>query len=235
VKAIILAAGKGTRISDEIGFMPKSLLEINGKCLIRNITEMLISFDIQPIICTGYQANKIKEALTDLNVQYCHNPFYDITNNISSLWFARENIDDDIIILSADLIFQKEIIEKLIRQNNALTMIVDKSRIMDGDYFLRLSDAGYVLGYGSDMPPHLRSCEYIGLSKISRSVAEIFAQRLDEMIKSQKHQQYFEQVFFSFIDDEKLKISTIDISGLNWREVDFYDDYLKAKQQFETN
>jgi len=232
MKAIIMAAGRGSRISDKIGDIPKSMLEINGKPIIRITVELLISLGIEPIVCTGYKAEIIKNALSGLNVRFYHNPFYDITNNIASLWFAREEINDDIILLSADLIFQKEIVEILIKQNYGFTMTVDKSRISDGDFFFKLSDEDCVLEFGSDMPVSERTCEYMGLSKVNRNAADIFLKRLNDLIDAQKHQIYFENVFWSFIGDKGLQVNTIDVSGLEWREIDFYEDYEKALRQF---
>lgn len=232
MKAIIMAAGKGSRISNQIGAIPKSMLEINGRPIIRVITEMLISLGLETIVCVGYQAEMIKAALSGLSVRFYYNPLYDITNNIVSLWFAREEINDDVILLSADLVFQQEIVEMLIEQKHPLTMAVDKSRILDGDFFLKLSDEGHVLGYDPQMPVEQRSCEYMGLSKINRNASERFLNRLDEMINTQKHQLYFENIFMSFNNDKELWVDTVDVSGLEWREIDFYDDYVKAQKQF---
>ena len=233
MKAIIMAGGKGSRISSQIGNMPKSMLEINGKPIIRTTTEMLIALSMDVIVCTGYQSKIIEAALTGLNVRFVHNPFYDITNNIASLWFARHEIDDDVILLSADVVFEYEIIKRLMVQEHRLTMMVDKSRTLDGDYFFKLSDDGHILDYGSEIPLALRSCEYIGLSKIRKDIASIFTGKLDEMIRTQNHQLYFEKAILSFNGNEKMRANTIDISGLRWREIDTYDDYLKALQQFQ--
>ena len=63
MKAIILAAGKGSRISDAIGAIPKSTLEVNGKPIIRNTVEKLLSRNIEVAICTGFRFNKIEELL----------------------------------------------------------------------------------------------------------------------------------------------------------------------------
>jgi len=232
MKAIIMAAGKGSRISGKIGDIPKSMLEINSKPIIRITVEMLISLGITPIVCTGYKSNVIKEALGSLDVRFYHNPFFDVTNNIASLWFARSEIDDDIILLSADLVFQQEILEKLMNQDYPFTMAIDKSRILDGDFFFKLDDNDCVLDFSPEMPVNERSCEYMGLSKINRKVAGIFLNRLDNMIEAQKHSLYYENIMLSFINDKKLIVNTVDVSEYKWREIDFYNDYQKALKQF---
>ncbi|MCL2052426.1 MAG: phosphocholine cytidylyltransferase family protein [Lachnospiraceae bacterium] len=232
MKAIIMAAGRGSRISSEIGEAPKSTLPINGKPIIRTTAEIFLALGIKPVVCTGYKPGAIKEALAGLNVCYCHNPFYDITNNIASLWFARKELNDDTIILSADVVFEKKIIGKLMAQDYPLVMAVDSKRILDGDFFFRLSPEGHILEYGPDLPEEIRSCESLGLSKVRRDALPAFTERLNLMIDEGKHALNFERVFHSFNDDPHLRNRTVDVLGLNWREVDFYHDYLKAQEQF---
>ncbi|MCL2718128.1 MAG: phosphocholine cytidylyltransferase family protein [Lachnospiraceae bacterium] len=233
MKAIIMAAGKGCRISNEIGEVPKSTLIINEKSIIRNTVEIFILLGIEPIVCTGYKSENIKEALAGLKVRYYHNPFYDITNNIVSLWFAKEELNDDVIILSADVVFEKKIVEILMVQDNPLTMTVDSSRTLDGDFFFKLSDEGHILEYGPDLPENIRSCESLGLSKVRSNAIEVFSARLNEMIDEGKHALNFERIFHSFNDDQIYRNRTVDVNGCIWREIDFYHDYVKAKKQFE--
>ncbi len=232
MKAIILAAGKGSRISEAIGGVPKSVLEINGEPIIRNTVKLLLSLGIETIVCVGYMHKKIQEVLKELKVTYCFNPFYDITNNIVSLWFAREYLNnDDIILMSADIVFQKEIILKLCYANDDLIMVADKSRCNDGDYFFVLDKNNSIIEYGPEIPVEVRNCEYVGISKISKRVVKDFAYRLDNIIEEGKSSAYFESVFFTYIKDIRYKLTTIDISGLLWREIDFYEDYEKAVLQ----
>jgi choline kinase len=233
MKAIILAAGKGSRISDKIGVIPKSTLKINGKPIIRTTVEVLLSLNIQPVVCIGFQREKIIEALDGLPVEYYYNPFYEITNNIASLWFAQKALDDSAIILSADIVFQKEIIELLIRDDNVLTMVTDNSRVSDGDYFFTLSLDNKIEAYGPDIPFKERSCEYVGISKIDKSVIVDFRHRLNELIDDGKHHIYFEYVFFSYINDPHINLTTIDVSSYFWQEIDFYEDYQRVLQSFE--
>lgn len=233
MKAIILAAGMGSRISADIGMMPKSTLKINGVPLIRKTVLNLQEHGIEVCVCVGYQYELIQNALEGLQVKYYYNPFFDITNNIASLWFAKEEFTrDDVIVMSADIIFSDELIAALIAAKGDLMMIVDKSRINEGDYFFKLSQEGKIQEYGPNIPAKERSCEYVGISKVSINAGKKFVLRLDEMISKGRHQEYFENVYFSFIDDNQLMLTTIDVSGTQWREIDVYDDYQKAIKEF---
>jgi choline kinase len=221
------------KTSDRLGSMPKSVLKINGKPIIRTTIEILISLNIQPIVCVGYQKEKIIESLEGLDVEYYFNPFFDVTNNIASIWFARETLNEDVIVLSADVVFQKEIIELLIKDSNKLIMVTDKTRTIDGDYFFSLGKDSRIMAYGPDIPVEERSCEYIGIAKISNDVIIDFKNRLNKMIENGKYQIYFEFVFFSYINDSNIILKTIDVSNYFWREIDFYEDYQKALSVLE--
>lgn len=232
MKAIILAAGKGSRISDDIEAVPKSTLEINGKPIIRSTVEMLLKHDIEVAVCIGYRFQVIKEVLAGLKVTFYYNPFYDLVNNIGTLWFAKEFIDDDCMLISADVIFKEDFLERIISERGDLLMVTDKLRIDDGDYFFVLDDEGKIVEYGPDIEQDKRSCEYVGLSKIGKNAAEAFCNQLDLMINSGENQCYFEYVFFSFINSEKYQLKNIDVSGCLWREIDKIEDYKKALKQF---
>lgn len=233
MKAIILAAGKGSRISDSIAPIPKSLLEINGKPIIRSTVEMLLANNIQVAVCTGYRHQKIEKVLLELPVVYYNNPFYDLTNNIASLWFAREFlVGDDCLLLSADVVFNVDLLNKIIAADGGLVMVTDSSRVTDGDYFFYKAKDGSILKYGPDVPQDERDCEYVGIDKISRNCVSDFVTRLCNMIDVGQTQCYFEYVFFSYIGDKKMVLTTLDVAGCIWREIDRIDDYQKALMTF---
>lgn len=233
MKAIILAAGKGSRISDDIGPIPKSMLEINGEPIIRTTAKKLSERNINIAVCTGYRSGKICEALHDFSITYFHNPFFDVTNNIASLWFARSFMaDDDCILISADVVFDDYLLDKVIHEEGQLVMATDSSRINDGDYFFALNSGGLIVKYGPDVPVEERACEYVGISKVNADTIPEFKHRLNNMVESGNYTCYWENVFFTFIGDEKYSLKTVDVAGSSWREIDRIEDYRKAVDQF---
>ena len=77
-KAILMAAGRGTRISRYIGDMPKCVLDIGGQPLVRYVVEMLLNNNIEIAIVVGYKKEMVIKALEGLPVTYYYNPFFDI-------------------------------------------------------------------------------------------------------------------------------------------------------------
>lgn len=222
MKAILLAAGRGTRISRMIKEIPKSVLPINDVPLIRRSVMMLLEKNIQPIVCVGYAKNKIYEALEGLDVTYYYNPFYDVTNSIASLWFAKEELNEDTIIMNADVFCDEVILDHIIKTNKECALLVDTSRTKEGDYFLKLEN-GCIIGYGKDLPLVERTCEYVGIGKIREAFIVDFKGKLESLIRKQQHQLWWENVLYSLIMEKR--IETIDIKGMFWSEIDYFDDY----------
>ena len=135
MKAFLLAAGRGTRISRMIEEVPKCTLPIGGVPLVRYTAAMLLEAGFELVVCVGYKKEKIFEALEGLPVTYYFNPFYEITNSIASLWFARSEIKSDMIVMNADVYITRNILSALMENKHEAVMMIDRTRVMDGDYF----------------------------------------------------------------------------------------------------
>ena len=222
MKAILLAAGKGTRISRMVQEVPKSTLPINGVPLIRHTAQMLLGEGMEVIVCIGYRRADIMKALEGLKVNYYFNPFYDVTNSIASLWFAEDEMDDDMLIMNADVYFSKELLHKVLADKNQVVMAMDTGRVEVGDYFFQVIN-GCVKKYGKDLPRSERNCEYVGVAKINKSFNKKFIEQMDKLIDTQHHDMWWENVLYSLTDKEE--IHTIDVKGIFWSEIDYFDDY----------
>ncbi len=225
MKAILLAAGRGTRISRMVKEIPKSTLPINGTPLIKLTVDMLKSRGIETSVCVGYQQNAIRDALKGVDVNYYFNPFYDVTNSIASLWFAREELKGECLILNADVFFSEVILKMIMEEQRQAVMLVDKSRRKTGDYFFSTTDNGCIRKYGKDLPLQYRSCEYVGISKISGKFMPVFLDRLDQLISASRHDMWWENTLYSFTSENKYQIHTKDVEGVFWSEIDYFDDY----------
>lgn len=228
MKALIMAAGKGSRISGEIGGVPKCTLPLpDGTPIIRRSIQMMLELGIEPVLCIGYQGGKIKEALGNLPVRFYENPFYSVTNNIASLWFTLPELDgkDDILLLSGDLYYPQSFLERALDAKENLTMFVDTGRICDGDFYFHLDQEGYVDRFGPDLPMQMRCCEYMGFSKIAASFVSAFKERVWEYVEREKYTLYFENIVLSYSKSHEQKINLLDVAGTFWREYDYYEDY----------
>ena len=224
MKAILLAAGRGTRIARNVERIPKSTLPVDGVPLIRRSVELLQDEGMECVVCTGFEEEKVKDALSGIdNITYYYNPFYDITNSIASIWFARKEMDDDLLVLNADVFFSKEIIA----DRRDPVMAIDYSRTAEGDYFFYTTMDGRIEKYGKGLPIEQRTCEYVGIAKIGRVFLPKFIRRMEELVRCQKHGVWWENILYSFTDNKEEDIYTIDVGGRFWAEIDYFDDYVR--------
>lgn len=227
MKAILLAAGRGTRISKDIGETCKCLMDIGGTSLIKNTVKMLVKNDIDVHIVLGYRRETIIEELRGLPVTYYYNPFYSVTNSIASLWFARDALcGSGVIIGNADVFWEQGLLDLITgnRQENFLVADSSRTDLVKGDYFFMHRD-GKLLDHGKGMEQGKITAEYVGLGKISAPFMEKFKSRLEALIDEQKANMWWEDVLYSYIGEEDIYV--MDINGLFWREIDYIDDYYK--------
>ncbi|MFC3768612.1 NTP transferase domain-containing protein [Paenibacillus sp. GCM10012303] len=224
MKAVLLAAGRGTRISRYIGEKPKCTLDIGGVSLIRHTVELLHKNNIEVVVVTGYNKEMIINSLEGLNVKYYYNPFYDATNSIASLWFAKKELNgDDILIANADVFWEQEILDETIRNEEEQVLLMDSSRNSD---YLFYCDGNRLLDHGKELTEV--TGEYIGIANLKKSFLNRFVGRLEALIEKQQHGLWWENVLYSFINE--LNVNVRDVSGIFWSEIDFIEDYNKIVQ-----
>lgn len=222
MKALLMAAGRGTRLSRSVHNIPKSTLTVNGKSLIRRTVEIMAAQGIPSAICVGYEKEHIFKVLEGLEVSYYTNPFFDVTNSIASLWMMREQLDDDVVLMNADVYFDNILLDMLINDPHETTMLVDRDRIKSGDYFFQTQN-GIIVRYGKDLPLEERSCEYVGMAQVKKTFLPTFLSQMDELIGRQRHNAFWEDILYSM--SGQTNIHTLDVNGHFWSEVDYLDDY----------
>ena len=123
--ALILAAGRGTRMG-QID-IPKCLLDIGGTSIINNQIKNFKNAGINRIfIVTVYNSELIHSHLNG-DFIFLHNSDYANTNNLHSVWAAKDSLDDDFICVYGDLLFHKEILENCIQNDNDICLVIEKN------------------------------------------------------------------------------------------------------------
>jgi len=124
MQAIILAAGNGSRLRPVTDNIPKTMVKVCGRTIIRRTLNCLAEIKRieEVIIVVGYKAEKIREHVGEsykgMKINYVLNKHYASTNNIYSLWLAKDYVTDDVILLEGDVIFAKEMLVPLLDSNH---------------------------------------------------------------------------------------------------------------------
>ena len=175
MKVIILAAGEGKRLRPYTQDRPKCMVEIEGVTLIDRQIEVLKSVGLNDIlIIGGYKADMLKRTDTKLKI----NPRYQETNMVWTLFCAEEELSGDVVISYGDIVYSKEILQKLISSDSDISITIDKdwenywsarseNPLADAET-LKLSDDGLVFEIGKK-PQSINEIDgqYMGLMKFS--------------------------------------------------------------------
>lgn len=238
MKAVLLLAGFGSRLRPLTDKMPKALLPIGDSNALELMVNKLRSNGVESfIIVTGYRQEMIsgffKKTFPDLQVQFVDNPRYETTNTGYSLLCARQYVEgSDFIKLDGDVVFNEEIVKKLLSAEEGNYLCLDRSEVDNEVIKVSLDAESKVISVGKSVPLTNAAGESIGIERISATSSPLLFDCLKELMKDPAHlQSYYEVAYDQIIQDGQL-FKTIDISGLRWVEMDTLEDYQLAQSYF---
>lgn len=240
MKALILAAGKGSRIQHVSQGLPKSMLPLGDETLISHSLNLLKKKGIKEIVVvTGYKRQQLMKHISGVwgdDVDYIFNPHYSTTNVLYSFWLGLKKIEDkDFIFLHADTVFSEDILEKVMltkMDQSGLLIAIDKHKCDDEAMKVSLNNRGFVVNITKEMSLDECSGEFIGLAKISKRICSQLNESAEKVLEEGLFQSYFEYCIQRLINEKELPVQSCDITGLAWREVDFEEDYIAALKMF---
>ncbi len=228
---IILAAGKGQNLHPLTLQYPKTSYMLDEDTTVLQHTVRSIRYfdkNAEIVVVTGFRGEKIKEELLDDNVKFVHNPFYETTNSIASLWFARDYLErEDVTIIHGDVIFDDYITENyLTKKTNYPYVLVDKSIVKQGAYNTVTRD-GQVLVMSRKLENF--DAKYCCLTKLDAVSSRLLKKEVDDMINNNMYNLFFEDSMVQMIMFHNFQLSCIDVDGHKWSEIDSVDDLLAAQ------
>jgi L-glutamine-phosphate cytidylyltransferase len=253
LKAIILAAGEGKRLRPLTNKQPKCMVKLFGKSIIERQIEIFQDCNIKDIsIVTGFK----HEMINFKEINYFHNKKYASTNMIETLFCAREKLSETVIISYGDIIFQKEVLQKLIDSNEKISVVVDmnwkkywKRRFenpLDDAESLILDEKNFIKNIGQKVQNiNQIQGQYIGLMKFQNNGTEILKDFYDRSKLQAKNginplnssvqfeKSYMTDLLQSLINAGN-KIKSVPISN-NWLELDTISDYELYKKMYLDN
>ena len=225
MKAVILAAGQGTRIRSVHGDHPKCLIEVDGGTILDHQLQALSMAGVNDVaIVVGYEREQIishvmARALTNgQRIHLIENPAFAITNNIYSLWLALDWLrGDHFIVLNSDVIFDPDILEWALRTSAPISMIVDPvwrdetmKVIIEGDRVVQMS---------KKISREEFSGTYIGITIFSKSIQSQFFGKMNKLIGSGRVNDFF-NIAVQQLANEGIHVGFTGTDGLAWAEID---------------
>ena len=233
----------GRRLGELTNDNTKCMLQVNGVRLIHRILDSIYETGIRRVVLVvGYKAENVKELIGNeyrgMEIIYVENSVYDKTNNIYSLFLAREYLTaDDTILLESDLIFESRILTKIINDPYPTLALVDKYESwMDGTV-VTLDDQSNIVEFltkdkfkYSDIERYYKT---VNIYKFSKDFSEThYVPFLEAYCHALGNNEYYEQVLkvITLLDDSPLK--ALPLGGEKWYEIDDVQDLDIASSMF---
>ncbi len=232
MKAVILAAGIGTRMPEITRGRPKCLIEIGEKTILERQIEILRKNSIEKIyVVIGYKADNVREILGNIDdVELIMNEEYETTENIYSLYLVCNYLKGgEFILLNGDAIFEEGIIKKLISKEGDIAPIDSKYYDLE-ELKVRERNGRVVEILPKNTSKEMSDGSTIGIFKLSSKGSEILFDEIESCIEKELKSEWFEYALNNIL--KKIKMYYEDVHGLKWIEVDTVEDIKKAIEIF---
>ena len=226
--ALILAAGRGTRMGgiDK----PKCLLDIGGTSIISNQIKHFKNVGINRIfIVTGYNSELIHSYLND-DFTFLHNTEYANTNNLYSVWSAKDSLDDDFICVYGDLLFHKEILDSCIQNNSDICLVIEKN-IRSETMKVRIEN-NLIVEVNKNISEDLADGNFIGMAKFKKSMIPVLFNEISLLVENGNLNSYYTSAIESLIQKNK-KINFVETNNLPWMDIDEEHELAEAKEIYQ--
>lgn len=228
MKAIILAAGRGTRLGGPARDLPKCLLPINGQTSLERYRRSFERAGVVDgvIVVGGYRIDALREQLP-AGFQLINNERYESTNSLLSLSLALEEAGDaDIAVFNADVVYEPDLLGRFLRFPRRTALLVDELRPFNGqEWNVRMAD-GLVRELSPHVPPSLSFGQDAQAFRVAREHLPMVKAYARQEFEAGRTDQYAGTVLFALIHHGLLH--AIYTNQQVWSEFDTEADYRRS-------
>lgn len=235
MKAIVLAAGVGKRLGAYAQGLPKCLVPIGGMPLLVRMLSSLKRLGImERVVVVGYQKEKIEEVIKQDpeglgSVRLRVNPDFR-KGSILSLWTVQDEMDDDLLVMDADVLFPDALLSRLVDSPHRNALLLDPRSDSTGEEMMLMVRGGRVVHIGRKVEDRYDLIgEGVGFLKVSRRDAPLLRQSLEHLVGEGKVDHDYEDAIDLFL--QKAMVGYELISDLPWTEIDFPEDVERAEKE----
>lgn len=239
--AIILAAGQGKRLQPLTEDTPKTLLNVNGQLILEYILQTLEANEYErAIIVTGFKRDQIEDYCTpreSLDIEFVHNEKYASTNNIYSLWLAREYAAEGFTLINSDTLFSADSLRRL-QEADESALLVDTEKQLEDEEMQVVFESDYIETIGKDLDSENKSTgvyledgdgEYIGVSTFTAEDATLLFEQIQKFVEREEVTEWYEAAFDHLFNGRKIGYVKIEEP---WIEIDTQADLEQARDQW---
>lgn len=236
---IILAAGESKRLRPLTRNKPKCLLEkFEGSSTLDLIIKSLSKYQdlITRVLVVGGHGfeflksdiSEYKSSYPDLEFQAINNEEYSTYNNCYSLYLATKIVEEDVIVINSDVIYDPNILKRVVINESSSLVIDNEKALTQEDMKVKVS-RGRITEISKELDVNSSEGEYIGISRITEDDIKSINRALEKVIDSDPSQ-FYERAFNQCLNE--IKFDMTETEGLHWIEIDDFKDLNKALKLF---
>ena len=239
MKAIILAAGQGSRLGHITDDRPKCLIEFNGRTLLDRQLDTLEANGVrEAVVVTGFHDELVNAALERRQsaghgpkVRTVFNPFYKVADNLGSLFLVRDELDDDCLVWNGDTLVSRALMANVVGNSgrSGICVTIDRKPGYDEDDMKVVldEDSGRLRAIGKRIAQGVNA-ESIGLLAFRGDGGPRFRRAIEREMRTPEGTTVWYLRVIHYLAQES-DVWTLDISGEEWGEVDFPEDVERAE------
>ncbi len=234
--ALLLAAGTGSRLFPLTQNAPKCLTLVNDKSILQRLITNLKNQGFKKlVIVTGHQKECIMDYLGnksgDISIEYIHSPLYKTTNNIYSLWMARNIINEPFVLFESDLVMNSALLDDMVYPDrmaiadmhpwlNGTTVSINSNKMVT-KFQKGTTDSYFDIRYKT-----------VNIYSFSLSTWHAIIKQLNKHIDAGDVNCYYETVFAEMTTNKSLALKSVPFNHEPWYEIDTIQDLAKAELLF---
>ncbi|MFH1566464.1 MAG: phosphocholine cytidylyltransferase family protein [Gemmatimonadota bacterium] len=229
MRAIILAAGAGTRLSPLTDGFPKCLVKLGGQALLDYQVRALRGVGVDDLVLVvGYEAEQIRRHC-GTGARYVENRDYATTNSIYSLYLACGELDRESYLLNCDIIFDPRVLPRLVSCGHPNAIAVDSTvALQSGEMNVRLTGQR-VTAIGKDLDPAQAQAQSVQLVRFDAAGARLVRDEVERLVRGEARNAFPTSAYGPLIADGAL--FGVEVGDLTWTEIDTLADYDRAAQK----
>lgn len=237
MKAVILAAGIGSRLRPLTDKKPKALVEVNRRPILAYVIEALKSNKVDEIIiCTGYLekliVNYCRTNYPTLKFTFVNNKEFDLTNNMFTLFLAKEFLNEEFLLINGDVIIEPEIVQGILNQSGS-SVAVDVGIYNEESMKITVDNKNIITGISKKITEKKSYGTSIDLYKIDKKDINLIKSEMDKIILNKgDRNQWTEVMLDNLFSNKKICARPYDINKAKWFEIDDFNDLAKAEILF---
>lgn len=234
MKAIILSAGQGSRLLPHTQALPKCLLPVDGEATLLDwqLTQLQAAGVSEAVVITGFYSEKVEAQLErhSLPTRFLFNPFFKVADNLGSVWLAREEMDQDFILINGDTLFTADVPKYLqeAAKADSITVTISRKDIFDDDDMKVVESGGRLLEIGKRLQRADVNAEAIGMIAFRGEGVGAFRRVVEDKMR---HQESLKNYYLSIIEElaKTGMVGVAEVAQTESCEVDFPGDLDRAR------